>query len=85
MPLPLFTGLCEKHQQELENLSLTAEPFKVLKLFILALVQYVKKSVAYLLEKGGWAVLLAVVAVAIGFVLMMIDGPHEKVFKFRDV
>ena len=83
MQLLLFAGLCERHQQELEDLTLTAEPFKVLKFFIFALVQYVKQSVAYLLAKGGWAMLLVVVAAALGFVLMTIDGPHEKVFKFR--
>lgn len=83
MQLLHFAGLCKKHNQELENLTLTAEPFKVLKLFILAVVQYVKKSVAYILAKGGWVLLLSAIAVAFGFVLMTIDGPHEKVFIFR--
>ena len=81
--LLLFAGLRERQQQEMENLTLTTEPFKVLKLFILAVVQHVKQSVAYLLAKGGWVMLLSVVAMALGFVLMAIDGPHEKVFIFR--
>lgn len=83
MQLLLFAGLCEKQQQEMENLTLKTEPFKVLKFFILVVVQHVKQSVAYLLAKGGWVMLLSVVAMALGFVLMAIDGPHEKVFIFR--
>lgn len=73
-----ISGLRERQQQEMENLTLKTEPFKVLKFFILVVVQHVKQSVAYLLAKGGWVMLLSVVAMALGFVLMAIDGPHEK-------
>ncbi|KAG6664489.1 hypothetical protein CIPAW_02G096100 [Carya illinoinensis] len=67
-----------QHQQEVENLTLSAQPIKTLKFFILAIVQYVKRSLLYLLAKGGWLMLLSTVAVAIGILVIAIDGPHEK-------
>lgn len=74
-----YAALREKHQQDLENLTLAAQPFKTMKLFILAMLQYIKRSASYLLAKGGWLMLLSTVALALGILLMTIDGPHEKV------
>ncbi|OIV95001.1 hypothetical protein TanjilG_22198 [Lupinus angustifolius] len=71
-------GLREKHQLELENLSLTTLPFKTLKLFTLAVIQYIKKTTLYLLSKGGWLMLFSVAVGTLGIVLMTFDGPHEK-------
>ncbi|KAL9389854.1 hypothetical protein Peur_018459 [Populus x canadensis] len=73
-----IAGLHERHQQELENLTMTGQPFKTLKFFVLAMVQYCKRSVFYLLAKGGWLMLLSTVVAAVGIVLVTIDGPHEK-------
>ncbi|KAL9401518.1 hypothetical protein Peur_005367 [Populus x canadensis] len=73
-----ISGIRERHQQELENLTLTAQPFKTLKFFALAMVQYCKRSVFYLLAKGGWLMLLSTVVAAVGVVLVTIDSPHEK-------
>ncbi|CAK9186385.1 unnamed protein product [Ilex paraguariensis] len=73
-----ISGLHAKHQQELENLTLTTQPFKTLKLFTLAVIQYVKQSVLYLLAHGGWLMLLSAIVVLIGILLVIIDGPHEK-------
>ena len=67
-------------EQELENMTLTTQPFKTIKFFTLAIVQYMKQTILYLLAKGGWLMLFSVVVGAIGIVLMTIDGPHEKVF-----
>lgn len=71
-------GLRMKHQQELESLTLTTQPFKTLKYFILAVILYVKRSVLYILAKGGWLMLLSTLVMAIGLLLMTFDGPHEK-------
>lgn len=68
----------ERHRQELENLSLTTQPFKTLKFFILAMIQYFKRSALYLLAKGGWLMLLSTVVAGLGLLLVTIDGPHEK-------
>lgn len=76
----MVSGLSEKHQEELENLTLTTQPFRTLKFFILAVVQYVKRSISYLLAKGGWLMLLSTVVASLGILLVTIDGPHEKVF-----
>ncbi|ONI26229.1 hypothetical protein PRUPE_1G011300 [Prunus persica] len=73
-----ISGLSEKHQEELENLTLTTQPFRTLKFFILAVVQYVKRSISYLLAKGGWLMLLSTVVASLGILLVTIDGPHEK-------
>ncbi|XVE66010.1 hypothetical protein DITRI_Ditri08aG0047300 [Diplodiscus trichospermus] len=70
--------LRERHRQELENLTLTTQPSKTLRFFILALFQYFKRSVLYLLAKGGWLMLLSTLVAAFGILLVTIDGPHEK-------
>ncbi|KAJ9154325.1 hypothetical protein P3X46_027676 [Hevea brasiliensis] len=70
--------LHERYQQELENLTLTTQPFKTMKFFILAMIQYFKQLVIYLLAKGGWLMLLSTVVVSLGILLLTIDGPHEK-------
>lgn len=46
---------------------------------MLAIIQYVKRSVIYLLAKGGWLMLLSTVVAALGILLVTIDGPHVKV------
>ena len=60
-------------------MTLATQPFKTTKLFVLAILQYIKRSISYLLAKGGWLMLLSTAALAIGILLMTIDGPHEKV------
>lgn len=73
-----IAGLQQKHQHDLENLTLTAQPFKTLKFFILAVIQCVQRSMFYLLRRGGWLMLLSTLAVALGVLLVTFDGPHEK-------
>jgi len=71
-------GLREKHQLELENLTLTTEPVKTIKFFVLAVLQYLKRTLLYLLAHGGWLMVLCTVGVLVGMLLLTIDGPHEK-------
>ncbi|KAG8370188.1 hypothetical protein BUALT_Bualt14G0091200 [Buddleja alternifolia] len=73
-----ISGLRTKHQQELEHLTLISQPLKTLKLFILAVRQYLGQSVAYLLSHGGWLMLLSTIVAVIGILLVAVDGPHEK-------
>ncbi|KAK4482887.1 hypothetical protein RD792_010060 [Penstemon davidsonii] len=73
-----LAGLRIKHQEELDNLTLTSQPFNTLKLFILATVQYIRRSVTYILSHGGWFVLLSTIFVIAGILLVTVDGPHEK-------
>ncbi|XVF28876.1 hypothetical protein REPUB_Repub15cG0070400 [Reevesia pubescens] len=70
--------LHERHRQELENLTLTTQPFKTLRLFILAIFQYFKQSILYLLAKGGWLMLLSTLIATLGILLVTFEGPHEK-------
>ncbi|KAM1192058.1 hypothetical protein ACFX2J_012461 [Malus domestica] len=73
-----ISGIREKHQEELDNLTLTSQPFRTLKFFILAVIQYVKRLVSYLLARGGWLVLSSIVLLSLGVLLITFDGPHEK-------
>ncbi|OMO61197.1 SNARE associated Golgi protein family [Corchorus capsularis] len=68
----------ERHRQDLESLTLTTQPIKTFKLFILAVFLYFKRSVLYLLAKGGWLMLLSTLIAALGILLVTIEGPHEK-------
>ncbi|PSR92698.1 Vacuole membrane protein [Actinidia chinensis var. chinensis] len=71
-------GLRARHQQELENLTLTTQPFKTLKFFIFAVNQYLNRTVLYLLSHGGYLMVLCTVGVLVAVLLFTIDGPHEK-------
>ncbi|KAL6581766.1 meiotic spindle pole body protein Kms1 [Orobanche minor] len=73
-----ISGVRAKHQEDLENLTLTSQPIKTLKLFILAIRQYLKHSAAYLLSHGGLLMLLSTVVVIPSILLVTVDGPHEK-------
>ncbi|CAI9762652.1 unnamed protein product [Fraxinus pennsylvanica] len=73
-----ISGLRVKHEKELENLTLITQPVRTLKFFILAVVKYLRRSVAYLLSHGGWIVLFSTIIAIAGVLLVTIDGPHEK-------
>lgn len=48
---------------------------------MLAVIQYVKRSILYLLGHGAWLTLLSTLLVLGGTLLVKIDGPHEKVIQ----
>lgn len=66
------------HQKELEELVLTKRPFQTLKLFALAILQYLKQVALYVINRGASFSLLTALGVALGIMLIMLDGPHEK-------
>lgn len=74
-----FVGLRVKHRTEVENLTLTKQPVETLKLFILAIVQYLKHSLVYLLTKGVWLLILCVLVLVFGFYISSVDSPHHEV------
>ncbi|XP_061992067.1 vacuole membrane protein KMS1 [Rosa rugosa] len=73
-----ISGIRKTHQEELDNLTLTTQPFRTLKFFILYVLQYVKSSISYLLARGGWLMLLSAVVLSLGILLVTIDGSHDK-------
>ncbi|KAG7026241.1 Vacuole membrane protein KMS1 [Cucurbita argyrosperma subsp. argyrosperma] len=73
-----ISELCRKHKQDLDNLTLVNQPFKTLKFFTLGVLQYGKHSIAYILAKGGWLLLLNLIIGAAGILVLTIEGPHEK-------
>lgn len=76
----LFSEIREKHKLELENLTLTKHPFRTLHFFMLAMLQYLKRSAAYILSKRALFVLLIVMVVIPGVALLVTDGLHKKVW-----
>lgn len=60
---------------DLENLTLTAQPYRTLKLFIFATLQ----SLSFVLRKGGWFILFSVLAVSLGTRLIAVNGAQGKV------
>ncbi|XP_023000445.1 vacuole membrane protein KMS1-like [Cucurbita maxima] len=73
-----ISELCRKHKQDLDNLTMVNQPFKTLKFFTLGVLQYGKHSIAYILAKGGWLLLLNLIIGAAGILVLTIEGPHEK-------
>lgn len=66
-----------KHQKDLENLNLLTQPFRTLKLFSMAMMQYLMKSITYLLSHR-WCMLFSMIAGLALILLVTTDGPHVK-------
>ncbi|KAL8162698.1 hypothetical protein V2J09_014187 [Rumex salicifolius] len=73
-----ISGIREKHQQELESLTLATQPIRTFKFFNLAIIQYCKQLVCYLISRGGWLSVLVILAVGSGVILLTTEGAHEK-------
>ncbi|WVZ68621.1 hypothetical protein U9M48_017540 [Paspalum notatum var. saurae] len=69
-----------KHKMELENLTLTKQPLKTLHLFILAMLQCLKRLATYILSKRGLFFLVIALVVTPGIFLAISDGLHRKEF-----
>ncbi|WVZ53831.1 hypothetical protein U9M48_004721 [Paspalum notatum var. saurae] len=69
-----------KHKMELESLTLTKQPLKILHLFLLAMLQYLKRLATYILIKRGLFFLVIALVVAPGILLAISDGLHKKEF-----
>ncbi|KMZ76519.1 putative Vacuole membrane protein [Zostera marina] len=53
-----------KQQLDVENLSLTTDPYQTLKLFFSALIFYLRKSLSYVLRNCGWILGMTIIAYA---------------------
>lgn len=74
----LISVLQAEHQKELEELVLTKRPFETLKLFALAIFHYLEQVASYVINRGASFSLLTLLGVALGIMLIMLDGPHGK-------
>ncbi|XP_004247368.2 vacuole membrane protein KMS1 [Solanum lycopersicum] len=72
-----ISDLTVKHQKDLENLNLLTQPFRTLKLFSMAMMQYLMRSIAYLLSHR-WCMLFSMIAGLALILLVTTDGPHVK-------
>ncbi|XVF06084.1 hypothetical protein REPUB_Repub06bG0017900 [Reevesia pubescens] len=73
--LSLF-GLREKHREELENLTLTTQPLRTLKLFVFAVIQWIHQTIRH---RAGWFMFSSILAGSIGILVMTICQPHEMI------
>uniref|UniRef100_A0A0D3EUR2 Vacuole membrane protein KMS1-like n=1 Tax=Oryza barthii TaxID=65489 RepID=A0A0D3EUR2_9ORYZ len=78
LPWEIEIEIREKHKLELENLTLTKHPFRTLRFFMLAMLQYLKRLATYILSKGALFVVLIVLVLAPGILLAVTDGLHKK-------
>ncbi|XWS64540.1 hypothetical protein CRYUN_Cryun05aG0012800 [Craigia yunnanensis] len=69
-----LSGLREKHQEELDNLTLTTQPLRTLKLFSFAVIQWIHLTIRH---RAGWFMFSSTLAGSIGILVMTIFGPHE--------
>nr|GMD77363.1 vacuole membrane protein KMS1 [Ipomoea batatas] len=54
------------------------QPFKTLKLFVMAVLEWLRQSLAYLLSHALWFALFSCVAVLSGILLLTTDSANEK-------
>ncbi|XAR52599.1 hypothetical protein NMG60_11020748 [Bertholletia excelsa] len=72
-----ISGLTEKHQRELENLTLTTQPLKTLKYFSLAAFQCLQQPFG-IFARRSWLLVVSIVAGSIGALVMTIGRPYEE-------
>ena len=70
-------GLRKKHQEELDNLTLTTQPLKTLKLFAFAVTQWIHQTIRH---RAGWFMFSSTLAGSIGILVTTIGGPHKMVW-----
>lgn len=64
---------------DLQNLTLITQPFRTLQLFILATLQYLRRSLVYIITRGGVLLFLIIPLLAIGLLFTNDYGPQGKV------
>lgn len=74
----ILSILQAEHQKELEELVLTKRPFETMKLFALAILQYLKQLALYVINRWASFGLLTTLGIALGVMLIMLDGPQDK-------
>ncbi|KAK6233111.1 hypothetical protein SCA6_003184 [Theobroma cacao] len=71
-----LSGLREKHREELENLTLTTQPLRTLKLFVFAVIQWIHQTIRH---RAGWFIFSSTLAGSIGILVMTIGRHHEMI------
>lgn len=64
---------------DLQNLTLTTQPFRTLQLFMLATMQYLRRSLVYIITRGSVLLFLILPLLAIELVFTNGYGPQGKV------
>ncbi|XP_039064006.1 vacuole membrane protein KMS1-like [Hibiscus syriacus] len=69
-----ISGLREKHRAELENLTLTNQPLRTLKLFVFAITQWIHQAIQ---TRAGWFMFSSTLVGSIGILVITVGKPHE--------
>lgn len=73
--------LRQKGEMEVQNLTLTTQPFRTLQLFFFALILYLKQLLLYVMCKGGWLVFSIFIG-AFSLLFLAVDGSQEHAQEF---
>lgn len=79
-PQSSITGLRDKHCRELENLSLTTQPLKTLRFFILAVTDCLRQQISYISAKRSWFVFISLLVITSGIFVRTVLKPDEEYF-----
>lgn len=74
-------GLRDKHQKELDSLTVTIQPLRTSKFFILAILQWLQQQTGYISTKRSLCLLISVLTVVIGIIIRAFCKPHEQRFQ----
>ncbi|KAI5658808.1 hypothetical protein M9H77_27601 [Catharanthus roseus] len=74
-------GLRDKHQKELDNLTVTTQPLKTCKFFILAILQWLQQQTGHVSMKKFLFALISILAVGCGIMITAFCKPDEEYFQ----
>lgn len=77
--LTFALGLRDKHQKELDNLTVTTQPLKTCKFFILAILQWLQQQTGHVSMKKFLFALISILAVGCGIMITAFCKPDEEV------
>nr|GMD48155.1 vacuole membrane protein KMS1 [Ipomoea batatas] len=77
------SGLRDKHQKELENLTLATQPVRTIRFFILAVLKFLQRPLLCTSSKLSWLFLISTVAAGFGILFLSFRKPYgEELFNY---
>nr|GLL37289.1 vacuole membrane protein KMS1-like isoform X1 [Ipomoea trifida] len=72
------SGLRDKHQKELENLTLATQPVRTIRFFILAVLKFLQRPLLCTSSKLSWLFLISTVAAGFGILFLSFRKPYGE-------
>ncbi|XP_019187894.1 PREDICTED: vacuole membrane protein KMS1-like isoform X2 [Ipomoea nil] len=77
------SGLRDKHQKELENLTLATQPVRTIRFFTLAVLKFLQRPVLCTSSKLSWLFLTSTLAAGFGILFLSFRKPYaEELFNY---